>query len=175
METFPFVTPSYPLIKIPEFSTNTITYGQKSEQRLSNWLTPRYRFQLNWGTLPTSEKQQILDFFVARKGSFEAFWFANPEEATNDQIWKPNTSYALDEKVRPITTNNRSYQCTTAGISGGSEPTWPTTAGGTVADGTMVWTENSYRVRFMQDEVNYAFFLYSLYSIQQVELQEVPE
>lgn len=37
--------------------------------------------------------------------------------------------------------NGRMYRCTTAGITGAGEPTWPVTDGGTVADGTAVWTE----------------------------------
>lgn len=32
------------------------------------------------------------------------------------------------------------FECTTAGTTGASEPTWPTTVGGYVNDGTAVWT-----------------------------------
>ena len=42
--------------------------------------------------------------------------------------------------VTPITKNGRKYICTTAGTSGASEPTWPTTVGNTVVDGTVTWT-----------------------------------
>ena len=42
--------------------------------------------------------------------------------------------------VIPITKNGRKYICTGAGTSGGTEPTWPTTIGQTVADGTATWT-----------------------------------
>ena len=42
--------------------------------------------------------------------------------------------------VTPITKNGRKYICTGAGTSGGSQPTWPTTIGNTVVDGTVTWT-----------------------------------
>lgn len=41
----------------------------------------------------------------------------------------------------PATLNGHMYRCTTAGTTGSGEPSWPTTSGGTVTDGTAVWTE----------------------------------
>ena len=59
--------------------------------------------------------------------------------------WQPSTSYSVGQYVIPTTYNSsgpkRLYRCTTAGTSGSSEPTWPTTDGGTVSDGTVEWTE----------------------------------
>lgn len=57
--------------------------------------------------------------------------------------WAATTAYSLNDYIKPTNTNinGHFYICTTAGTSGGSEPTWPTTAAGTVADGTVVWTE----------------------------------
>lgn len=55
--------------------------------------------------------------------------------------WQASTAYALGQFVRPTAGNGRRYACTTAGTTGGTEPTWPTSAGGTVNDGGAVWTE----------------------------------
>jgi hypothetical protein len=59
--------------------------------------------------------------------------------------WQASTSYSAGQYVIPTTFNSsgprRLYRCTTAGTSGSSEPTWPTTDGGTVTDGSVTWTE----------------------------------
>jgi hypothetical protein len=65
--------------------------------------------------------------------------------ATNSQdifpSWKPSTAFALNEIVLPSPLNGHKYEVTTAGTTAASAPTWPTTSGGTVADGTVVFTE----------------------------------
>ena len=54
--------------------------------------------------------------------------------------WKEGT-YGLTEQVYPTdpVATPYYYKCTTAGTSGSTEPTWPTSAG-TVNDGSVVWT-----------------------------------
>jgi len=54
--------------------------------------------------------------------------------------WKVSTAYSLGALVSPTTYNGHKYECTTAGTSGTTEPTWPTINENTVIDGTVVWT-----------------------------------
>ena len=56
--------------------------------------------------------------------------------------WAASTAYGLGDRVIPTMPNANGYfyECTTAGTSGASEPTWGTTPGGTTSDGTAVWT-----------------------------------
>ena len=55
--------------------------------------------------------------------------------------WAASTAYTANDYVQPTTPNNNfTYQCTSAGTSDSSEPTWPTTAGGTVVDNGATWT-----------------------------------
>lgn len=66
-------------------------------------------------------------------------------EAKDPSAWQASTAYSLGDAVRPTTRNGYAYECTVAGTSGGSEPTWPTTPGNTVVDGTVTWTcRNNY-------------------------------
>lgn len=54
--------------------------------------------------------------------------------------WQAGTAYSLGAYRSPTSPTGVLYKCTTAGTSGASEPTWTTTLGATVSDGTAVWT-----------------------------------
>lgn len=53
--------------------------------------------------------------------------------------WEASTAYGLGQQVVPPGLNGYVYACTTAGTSDSGEPTWPTTIGGDVTDGTAEW------------------------------------
>lgn len=54
--------------------------------------------------------------------------------------WSALTEYSLEEYRVPTVDNSWCYECTTAGTSGATEPTWPRIVNATVQDGTVVWT-----------------------------------
>jgi len=64
-------------------------------------------------------------------------------QLTTDTVWESNHAYALFDIVGPSTPNSFSYECTTAGTSGGSEPSWSTILGGTTTDGGVTWTTHT--------------------------------
>jgi len=53
--------------------------------------------------------------------------------------WKPVTPYGAYQYVRPTTPNGYQYACIDGGRTAGDEPAWPTSVGGTVNDGDIVW------------------------------------
>lgn len=65
-------------------------------------------------------------------------WFRNRDAVTT--AWAALTSKTTSNTVYPTTENGFYYNCTTAGTTAASEPTWPTVSGSTVTDGTVVWT-----------------------------------
>ena len=56
--------------------------------------------------------------------------------------WAASTGFAVGDVRRATTSQNSGlvFECTTAGTSGSSEPTWPTDIGSTLTDNTVVWT-----------------------------------
>lgn len=168
--------PSYPLVKTPQFSTHILSYGSKAEQRIARYSEVRYNFALQWEVLSQEDADEIMQFFIDRKGSQELFYWANPEEAYGYPAWQVNTAYGVGDIRRPVTSTGRSYICSASGVSSsGSEPSWPTSVSGTVADGGATWTENSYIVRFSADNLNQEYFSYQLYNLNEVSFIEVAE
>lgn len=58
--------------------------------------------------------------------------------------WSAAATVPLHSAVLKVATDGkrRLYECTTAGVTGGAEPAWPTT--GTVADNTVTWTQRNF-------------------------------
>lgn len=72
--------------------------------------------------------------------------YANSVAWTAVTPWAATTAYSIGDLRRQLATptagNERVFRCTTAGTSGGSEPTWVLTKGATTNDsGVLVWTE----------------------------------
>ena len=174
-ENFPSIKSRYGCLRIPMYDTTVVGYGGRTEQRRANLATAYHKFVVRIQVRPRAVADQIFAFFVARKGGYEAFYLQNSEEAYGDRAWVANTVYAAGAIVRPTSANGRSYKCTTAGTSHGStQPTWPTTYHGTVSDNGIVWTENSYLVRFEEDALNMAGVFSTLYDLGEITLIEVP-
>jgi hypothetical protein len=59
-----------------------------------------------------------------------------------DQVsdWKATTAISLGAFARPSRPNLLRFECTTAGTSAASEPTWPAVIGAAIADGSITWT-----------------------------------
>ena len=62
-----------------------------------------------------------------------------PTSSIPAPLWLASTVYSAGEEVSPATATGFVYRCTTGGTTGATHPTWPTTDGGTVVDGTVHW------------------------------------
>jgi hypothetical protein len=94
------------------------------------------------------------DFGSSRVPAFSFMMAANPSPSTiptrpiqanaigiasipvADAVWSANTVVAVGFNTTPTISNGFKYICTTAGTTGATEPTWPTTHGTTVTSGT---------------------------------------
>lgn len=81
--------------------------------------------------------------------------------ALTSKTWQPNTSYLAFEVVRPtqdivIDGVPVSFQAVTGGVSGATEPNWPTAAlGDQIVDGTVTWEAiDAGQTPFIVGEVN---------------------
>lgn len=87
---------------------------------------------------PITQDDTIADGTVV--WTARTFFDAVAAEPRNFVTWQASTAFTTDDSAWPTVKNGFYYECTTAGTTGGSEPTFPTTRGDTVADGTVIWT-----------------------------------
>ena len=124
-----------------------------SEDSLIDSFKPGDQFEiieLNYSRLAAIQDLLPYTKCVMRAEADGAVHFFVPD--TDGLPWEAATAYAVNDYVRPTAgvTGNETFQCTTAGTSAGSEPTWPTGEGNTVADNSVVWTarEHDYTYEF---------------------------
>jgi len=67
-------------------------------------------------------------------------WDLVTGERPSGTAWAASTSYSVGDIRVPTSYYTCIYECTTAGTSGATEPTWPAVDGATVTDNTVVWT-----------------------------------
>jgi len=74
----------------------------------------------------------------------EGSWMFLRERKTIGGItgWAASTAYILNQSIGATTPNGHIFKCTTAGTSGGTEPTWNTASAAHTNDGSVVWTED---------------------------------
>lgn len=107
------------------------------------------------GDQATAKMRSLLDAFNIERGRVVTRQcvapFGDPVECGLDlepPLWSATTAVTLTDprnqrigsRVRPTSFNDRVFRCTTAGTTGGAEPAWNLTIGGTTADGSAVWT-----------------------------------
>lgn len=60
--------------------------------------------------------------------------------AVTATAWTATATKASGDLAKATASPSYAFRCTTAGTTGATEPTWPTTIGATVTDGTVTWT-----------------------------------
>lgn len=81
MDTLPDVgrNPSYGLVENPEFSVDTVSFGDGYEQRRPAGLNSNRRvWSVQWALLTTDQADMLYDFIMSRRGVY-AFWWQIPE------------------------------------------------------------------------------------------------
>jgi len=79
--------PQYPINEQVVFRTLISQTEHGLEQRRSKWLRPRRRFGIRFNALPKQDFDAIWDFFIARRGSYEPFYFRNlHDDPVEDEV-----------------------------------------------------------------------------------------
>ena len=88
-------------------------------------------------------------------------WAASTAYTSTETVDSESGQITYRRAVNPVNTG-LVFEVTTAGTSGSSEPTWPTTAGSTVTDGGVTWTarkEGSWH-HYYRDETEGSYIIF---------------
>jgi len=79
--------PQYPVDITAVWNNITTTFDSGKEQSRQKNLYPKYNVTLNYKTLTNTDIQILWNFYQARRGSFEPFYFYSLEKADWDGIF----------------------------------------------------------------------------------------
>ena len=135
----------------------TVTYD--SEDSLIDSFAPADYFRINLNDSRLSKIRELLSYTMCRARAENDGNIHVLVPRISGSTWAANTAYVLNDYVQPASPNdNFTYQCTTAGTSHATtEPTWPTTDGGTVADGTVTWTARAHHYEYSLADTFHTF------------------
>ena len=125
----------------PYSHTEAITTSYGDEDSLIDTYKPEETFHFGSGAARAQTVKSLLAWTrmaprFEDDGNLHIDILVNGDAPT----WTASTAYIVGDTVIPTTPNDNVYKCTTAGTSGSSEPTFPTTEDQTVNDNTVVWT-----------------------------------
>ena len=79
MAVFPEnITPIYPVVIEPVWHTLITPFDSSGEQRRQKSLYPKFNVRFRLSHQQASDAQTIWDFYMARKGAFESFYYFDP-------------------------------------------------------------------------------------------------
>ena len=109
----------------PVWASNFASYDISGYQY--NGIGPAIGSEVNVGGVGNDAWKQTIGIDVISQLSTPAAWIASH-------------TYIANAAVVPTVGNTFCYSANGSGTSGASQPTWPTTLGATVVDGTITWT-----------------------------------
>lgn len=191
------ILPSFPGISIavtrtPLWSTTSKKSVSGRGYRSANMSFPLYKLKLSYSVLRQTsgftEFETLVGFFNARRGSFEAFVFTDPDDntVTAQVIGAGNGSNTLFQLVRtfggfvePVFDFNSAPQIYVAGLLQTLGTHYSVSDTGLVTFVTaptsgqsVTWTGTYYRtVHFAQDSAEFTKFLHNLWELKTLELE----
>ncbi len=146
------------------YPAHTITYDTGYDDGIINSFTPADTFSVAKGESRLSAFKKAMAFLkckcrIQNDAGVATIHIYFP--ILTGETWEASTAYIVNDYVQPTTPNNLfTYKCTSAGTSDSSEPTWPTTADGTVADNDVEWTaiDFDYEYNTASGVTNHNFF-----------------
>lgn len=110
-----------------------------------NYVYPELVLILEYGSLDQvytvmgSINDRVIGGTIQIAAGGYGFDYGNNYGLINFSAWQSLTSYVIGAQIRPIVANGFYYQANNAGVSGNSEPSWPTIINNTIVDGAITW------------------------------------